>query len=237
MKNRTIPEDKKHYQRLDSVIIQSKTFGEAHRVLTVVEKNKAKISVMAFGAAREKSRRRSSLLVGQHVFLTLTVSNKGMFSVIDSELIDGFDTIRGKYGNSSWFFIIAEILNLVLKQEAGFPEYDTFIETLKQIEKNDNPAKFSLVFLLSFLLHEGYLPHYSENIIDELKAFSPKSLRIGNGSLRFIKDVEHSRVDEWTDKTISPSVVTNVNDIIQACLRFHFQRNIKAFSLLISEKG
>ena len=234
MKNRKIPEEKSRYFRVNALIIQSQSFGEGHRRLTLVAKNEAKINVPAFGAAREKSQRRSSLLVGQHILATLNKSSQGMLSVKESELIDDFGGIRENYKRSSWFFIIAEVLNISLKTNAGFQKYPLLIETLQKIETSDEPEKYALYFLLSFLLSEGYLPRYSDKIIEELKTFTPKNLRIGNGSLRFLRDVENTVLDGWTKKSISASVVTNICDILQACVRFHFQRNIRAFSLLIN---
>ncbi len=221
-------------QKLQGLIIKSSLFGEGHRLITLIEKEKAKVDIMAFGAGKEKSSRRSAILAGHIVGCEVQRRDQDqIFSLQDIHVIQRFPVMTQEYQRISWFYLIAEILDVSLDQDSGFSSYDFLIDTLRDLDSSPEPGLYSLLYLFHFLREEGVFPHYSEHIGEQLREFSQIESPPGRGSLRFLNDSEKIQPHSfWEKKRLSAVVMRELLDLIVITVRVHFHRTLRSIELI-----
>jgi hypothetical protein len=223
--------------RFNGIILRADNFGDGNRIITLLDERLGKISLFAFGAAREKSRRKSAVMAGNLVngiaVKAKNPDNGLILSVREISLGNSFDGIRAELKRLSYLYLVFETLDTALTSDHPFPLFPLAEPLLTRMAVEKRFEKYALYFIILTLNSEGIFPEYSSDFAEELKELTSEKHRFGNGTLRFIHDCEIAEgMEFWDGKEISLSVQNELITLIARIFRYHFGRELKSLSLL-----
>ncbi len=226
--------DPLHDPFIEALIIRNSPFGEGHRLLTLVDRHKGKVSVMAFGAGKEKSTRRSSLLVGHLIRARVKRKNPDSpWTLQEVSVAREYPAIRKDLARMAQFYLLIEVLDVCLEEGTLLDDWDSLPALLAALENDPGAVILVYLFLFGLLRDEGVFPHYSEDLFTVMREFGYSSHGLGNGTTRFLHDSEqHPDPAYWQDKRLSASVLGELQDILSVTVSHHFQRTLKSLDLL-----
>ncbi len=142
----------------EGIILRSRTFGEADKILTILTKDRGKIEAVARGARRPRNR-----LVGasqQFSYLRVLVfEGKSIPQLSQAEIIRSFSILRDdlvKMAYAAWW---AEVIDVFLPwAEVNEEVFRFLLAGLLVLEKAEEPALLSCAFELRLLKYFGFQP-------------------------------------------------------------------------------
>jgi DNA repair protein RecO (recombination protein O) len=103
---------KPHSFASEGVVLARRNFGEADRILVLYTKNLGRISLLAKGIRRPKSKKRGHVEVFNIIRLQ-AVSGRGLDLIIEAEVIEDFKEIRTSLKKISLAYYIAEVIGRI----------------------------------------------------------------------------------------------------------------------------
>ena len=221
------------HQHFTAVILKHSDFGEGHSSFTLLEKDIGKIEVAAFGSAREKSRRRSSLLVGNLVKgIIYRKSDEDRFAIQDADILETYTGITSDLHKLSYLYLLFEILNNLLTPETPFPLFDPFVSVLRKMDCCPDFEKYFYHFIIRFFDHEGYLPDFGDPQEIQEALITP-DFQPGNGTQRFIRDIlEHANWVFLDPKSLSISVASELLSLCSLLYRSQTGKKLLSLNLI-----
>jgi DNA repair protein RecO len=223
------------------IILKVKSFGEGNSILTVLDREKGKIEGFSFGSSREKSKKRSAILVSHLVSGVLSQKQpQSLPSVKEINLERSYPSITSHFPKLSYLYFLFEVLNTFLGKECPFPLFSLLLETLDKMELQEESEKYVFALLIYFLQKEGFMPFLEEenDFQQTLKDLSKDGFTIGNGTLSFIRDVQsENKIDFLDSKRLSPSVIENLLALFSLLYCYHFGRKLAALELILNKKS
>lgn len=166
--------------RAEGIVLRSRPFGEADKILVILTKEKGKTEAVAKGARRPRSR-----LVGAaqpFSYLKLLVfEGKSLDQLSQAEIIKSFGALRDDLLLMSYATYWMELLDIFLPMAE--PNEEVFLFTLAGLvvlEKTIEPSILSMAFEMRLLYYLGYLPSLEDcarcgvKLDSEPLGFSPK---------------------------------------------------------------
>jgi DNA repair protein RecO (recombination protein O) len=148
------------YRRYSSeaIVLSRKNFSEADRILTVFSKHYGKLSVIAKGVRKPKSRKRGALEVFS-LFKFSAAKGKNLDIVTEAELIDSFKKIRKSLKKTSVAYFLVEVVNrLTREDEKNFELYTFLVDSLDKLKESRSPRKLRENFIYQTLVMLGFWP-------------------------------------------------------------------------------
>lgn len=170
----------------DQAIVLKKTnFGEADRLLILFTKNHGKITVLAKGVRRPKSRKGGNLDLLNHVEVFVT-KGRNLDLVLEAKTLNSFFPLKKELKLVAKAYYLCELVDGLCALEQSLPfVFDLLLKTLSQFLSQTNARlwdfEFELLQHLGFMTPEQRpkkrgLRSYVEEIIErELK--TPKFYR------------------------------------------------------------
>lgn len=147
--------------RTDGIVLRTRPFGEADKILVIFTREKGKIEAVARGARRPRSR-----LVGAaqpfSYLKVLIFEGKNLDELSQAEIVKSFGAIRGNLLQMAYAAYWTELLDAFLPFHE--PNTEVFLFTLAGLlvlEKNPEPSLLSRAFELRLLNYLGYSPTLS----------------------------------------------------------------------------
>lgn len=223
-------------QRCRGLILKKTTFGEGHAILTFLDENRGKIDISAFGSSREKSKRRSALLVSNLITAVIKPArDDNPFSLKEASLERSYDTIVGDYRRISYLYLLFECLDILVQKGEQFPLFDEVLCVLDYMDKDKEADKYVYCFIIRLLKGEGILLDLTQNQALFSNPEYSKDLNMGDGTLRFIKDcVNLNSYDFLEGRSISVSVKNNLIELIAAVIRNETGKTLSSLSLILN---
>lgn len=218
------------------VLIKKHLFGEGHSVFTAIDRDKGRISFLAFGSCGEKSSRRSSLLISNLVSGVLIrkadETAEPDYTLKEISVVKSFPAVTGDLKRMSWCYLVFELLETALSKDEPFGFYDLFVNVLDRAETDPDAGKYFLHFIFTLFRAEGMLPD-TEKMDEELGEIFRAGFVLGNGSARFLEDVRgNADADYLAGKTLSASVIRNLLDLARLLARFHYNKELASLELM-----
>ena len=142
----------------EAIVLLRKNYSEADRILTVFSKDYGKLSLMAKGVRKPKSRKRGAL----EVFSQLRFSaarGKNLDIVTEVEIIDSFNSIRGDLKKVSVaYFFVETIEKLTREGEKNVEVYKLLLRYLGNLNTSDSLRKLRELYIYDALVLLGYWP-------------------------------------------------------------------------------
>ena len=146
--------------KTEAIVLRSFKFGEADLILTLFGRNTGKISAIAKGARKTKSRMRGALQLfsrGEY----LLYQGKSLYTITQCEILDPFLVLRQNLSKFAYASYCTEILrDLLLEEEINLPAYN-LISEIFQIMCSKDEELAARIFDAHMLKISGYQPQLS----------------------------------------------------------------------------
>lgn len=142
----------------EGIVLARRNFGEADRILVLYTKSFGKVSLLAKGIRRPKSRKRGHVEVFNKVKFQ-AVAGRGLDLITEAEVIEDFKEIRSSLRRISLAYYLMEVVGRITQGgEENLNVYNLLIETLTKLKSTKLLKKLRLEFVISLLITLGYWP-------------------------------------------------------------------------------
>lgn len=147
-----------HGYTSEGMVLTRRNFGEADRILSVFSKDKGRISVIAKGVRKTKSRKRGHIEVFSQIKFQV-VSGHGLDIMTEVEIINDFKNVRKSLKKISLAYYFTEVVGKITHEgETNTDLYNLIIDTFARLEETHELKKLRLEFLQKILTLLGYHP-------------------------------------------------------------------------------
>jgi DNA repair protein RecO (recombination protein O) len=142
----------------EGIVLARKNFGEADRILVLYTKNFGRISLIAKGVRRPKSRKRGHIEVFNHVRFQ-GVSGRGIDIMTEAEVIDDFKEVRQTLKKISLAYYLAEVLGRITHEnEPNEDLFNLILTSFTKLKTTKALKALRLNFITELLILMGYWP-------------------------------------------------------------------------------
>ncbi len=100
----------------EGIVLARRSYSEADRILVVYSRNYGKISFMAKGVRKPKSRKRGSLEIFSHIKFS-AARGRNLDIIEEVEIIDSFQTIRKSLKRVAVAYYLMEVVVRVTRED------------------------------------------------------------------------------------------------------------------------
>lgn len=168
----------------EAIVLSRKNYSEADRILIVYSKHYGKLSLLAKGVRRPKSRKRGALEVFSHIKFAAS-RGKNLDIVTEVELIDLFKEIRKSLKRTSVAYFLIEVVNrLTREDEKNIELYICLIDNLEKLRTGKNLRELRENFIYQTLVILGFWPKDKElknpdTVLEQITEREMFSKRVG----------------------------------------------------------
>ncbi len=151
-------EARQRLYRVSAIVLRRRDMGEADRLLTVLTRERGKLTLLAKGVRRPASRKAGHIEPFTYVDLLLARSHS-LDLVTQAETIKAHRSLREDLLCSSWAYYLCELAD-AFTQEADPTElvFDLLLESLDRLDADSDPALVARYFEIHLLSLAGYQP-------------------------------------------------------------------------------
>ncbi|MFA5375062.1 MAG: DNA repair protein RecO [Dehalococcoidia bacterium] len=148
--------------KTEAIVLKRIILGEADKILVLYTPNLGKISAIAKGSRRPKSKLSGHLELLTHCRMMLA-RGQNLDVISQSETISGFMPLRDDLWRTSLALYAAELVDQLTEEHIdNYPVYALLLETLHRLSEGDNGELTLRYFELHLLAHLGYKPEMHE---------------------------------------------------------------------------
>ncbi len=173
----------------EGIVLSRKNFGEADRILVVLSKDFGKISLIAKGIRRIKSKKRGHLEIFSKVKFS-AIRGHGMDIMLEASTLNDFAGVRINLNKISLAYYFCEVVNKITHED-GHPStvYSLLSTALVELEVTTELKKLRLKYIYDLLTNMGYWPEGekiidADIVLDDVLERKINSIRIGKQILR-----------------------------------------------------
>lgn len=149
---------KAHAYTSEGIILGRINFGEADRIISVFSKDKGRISLMAKGVRRPKSRKRGHIEIFSRVNFQ-AISGRGLDLMTEADIIDDYKIVRGSLKKVSLAYYFSEVIGKITHEgEGNLGVYELLVEALDKLKTAKLLKKLRLEFIQNLIVLLGYWP-------------------------------------------------------------------------------
>ena len=180
---------KLHSYSSEGIVLARRNYGEADRILSVYTKNHGRISLIAKGIRRPKSRKRGHLEIFSYIRFQ-AATGRGLDLMTEAEVIDDFKEIRKNLKKVSLAYYFCEVVGKITHEgETNERLFDLILENLEKLKSETELKKLRLDFILRLLILLGYWPTGKplldiDNKLEEVIERQINSVRVGKMMLK-----------------------------------------------------
>ncbi len=142
----------------EGIVLARRHFGEADRILVLFTKNFGRISLIAKGVRRPKSRKRGHIEVFNYVKFQ-AVAGHGLDMMTEAEVIDDFSEIRNNLKRISLAYYFAEVIGRIThEQEPNEDLFNLILDHLESLKSVNGLKSLRMGFVRKLLVLMGYWP-------------------------------------------------------------------------------
>ncbi len=168
----------------EGMILGRKNYGEADRMLSIYSKNMGRISMIAKGVRKPKSRKRGHIEIFSYIKYQV-VTAKGMFIMTEAEVIDDFASIRLSLKKISLAYYFIEVLAKITHEgQANDDLFYLLLNFFKELKSTHNLKNLRIKFIHELLVLLGFWPAGKElndpdGVLEEVIEKQISSIRVG----------------------------------------------------------
>ncbi len=150
---------KPHSYTSEGIVLGRINFGEADRIVSVFSKDKGRISLIAKGVRRLKSRKRGHIEVFSKVRFQ-GISGRGIDIMTEAEIVDDFKSVRGSLKRISLAYYFSEVVGKTTHEgEGNLGVYELLAESLEKLKTTKLLKKLRMEFIRELIVLLGYWPN------------------------------------------------------------------------------
>lgn len=144
--------------KTEAIVLKRVNVGEADKILTLYTPNLGKLSAVARGVRRPKSKLGGHLELFTHTSLMLA-RGKNLDTISQAEIITGFMPLRDDLWRSGLAFYAVELVHQFTAEHVeNYPIYRLLLDTLRWLCRTQDGELALRYFELNLLTHLGYRP-------------------------------------------------------------------------------
>ena len=142
----------------EGIVLARRGFGEADRILVLYTKNHGRISLIAKGVRRPRSRKRGHIEVFNRINFQ-AVTGRNLDLMTEAEVVDDFKEIRKSLKKVSLAYYLMEVVGRITHDRESNPElYDLILKSLEKLKSASRLRSLRLNFINKLLVLLGYWP-------------------------------------------------------------------------------
>jgi DNA repair protein RecO (recombination protein O) len=144
--------------RVSAIVLKRREMGEADRLLTVLTRDRGKLTLLAKGVRRPASRKAGHIEPFTHVDL-LVAKGKSLDLITQAETLEAHRHLREDLWCSSWAYYVAELADAFVRDEDPHELlFDLVLETLGRLDRGEEAELAVRYCELHLLALAGYQP-------------------------------------------------------------------------------
>jgi len=239
------------------IVVKEVNTGEADKIITIFSRNKGRISALAKGGKRPRSKLSAGSQImsyGEYVLY----SGKELYSVNSCEVIEPFYEIRNDMEKLTYAAHFMDIVLEIIQENQPSPRLlQLLLNSLYLLAKTDKPPELvSRVFEMRALSLAGFAPHVNRCMNcgqepEKFYSFSFEkcgflcdrescaasdrfSIQLSPGASRTIQHIVYSKMDELFSFSLSPEVLEELGRISRRYLKERLERDFTKLDFLKS---
>lgn len=168
----------------EGIILARKNYSEADRILIVFSKNYGKLSLLAKGIRKLKSKKRGHLEIFSHIKFS-AVKTKAIDIITEVETINTFSKVRASLNKISLAYYFCEVVTKTTREDEIHNNiFNLLMNFLKRLGSETKLKKLRHEFLYKLLEELGYWPRDkklidADLVLEEVTERQINSFRVG----------------------------------------------------------
>ena len=238
--------------RVEAVVIRQRDLGEADRIITLFARDRGKISAVAKGVKRPRSKFAGALQLFSHLRLLLA-AGRTLDVITQLEPIDLFYRLREDMARYAHACYAAELLDVLTEEGAAEPDlFDLLVAVLTALEGGGDPATLIRGYELKLLSRLGYGPELDTCVscaveveggqagfaVAEGGLQCPRCARtlgvmtISRPALRAMRELLQMPVEEMATRRLSRAARDELAQIMRPFVDYHVPRPVRCAAFL-----
>jgi DNA repair protein RecO (recombination protein O) len=144
----------------EAIVLRKVAYRDADRIVTFFTPDQGKLSGLARGAGRLRSRYGSALEILTHgTLIYFDRQGKNLVQINHFDILHSFRKLREDLLRSASCQYLAELVLGLIPERAAAPEaFSFFLKTLEQIGRVSDPEPILRIFEIRFLVLTGFVP-------------------------------------------------------------------------------
>jgi DNA repair protein RecO (recombination protein O) len=241
--------------RVSAVVIRQRELGEADRVLVLYSHERGKLSAVAKGVKRPRSKLAGSLQLFSQAEVQLA-SGRSLDVVTQARSVNAFYRIRQEMQRYLRASYAAELVDVMTEEGMADPGlFELLVGTLSALDSGGNPVTLTYSFEVKLLSRSGYGPELDacascgSEIGGKTRGFSvtqggvlcARCLAAGGGAalsaaaLRALRDLRDLEIEELAPRRLNRATREEIGRLMKAYVPFHVGRELHSASFISVE--
>lgn len=238
--------------RVDAVVLRQRDLAEADRILVLYTRQRGKLSAVARGIRRSRSRLGGSLQLFSYASVQLAVG-RSLEVITQAGAVDLYYRLRQdvqRYAHASY---VAELLDTLIDDGLSDENlFDLLTGTLRGMDAGGEPATLTRCFEVKLLSRLGYGPELDVcvgcgeppgagttgfsvvqgGIVCERCVGQQGALRLSRAAHRAMRDLREIDIDEIAARRLSSAVQGELASLLRSFVDSHLERPLRSTSFL-----
>lgn len=238
-----------HSYRTQAIVLGHIEYGEADRILKLFTMEKGKISAIAKGVRKIRSRKAGHLEPFTRVTLFMAVG-RNLDIITQAETVDSYPDLRDNLEGIAYASYVMEVVDRFTYEEGQNPGiFRLLANTLSRLEKQSNPETVIHYYEMRLLDLLGFRPQLFEcvdcgnQIQEEDQYFSPlvggiicpkcgpartEAWHLQKDVLRYLRHLQRSNWRQVAGVIIPKDIEQGLEDLIQRYLTYLLERKLNS---------
>jgi DNA repair protein RecO (recombination protein O) len=244
--------DRTRVYRVSAVVIRQRDLGEADRIVTLFTRDRGKVSAVAKGVKRPRSKFAGALQLFSHLSILLA-AGRTLEVVTQVQPIDLFYHLRDDMGRYSHACYAAELLGVFTEEGAAEPDlFDLLVGVLKGLDGGGDPATLIRGYELKLLSRLGYGPELAACVSCAIEVEGGQAgfavaeggvqcrrcaralgvMEISASALRAMRELLAMPVEQMATRRLSRAAREELERILRPFVDYHVPRPVRCAAFL-----
>jgi DNA repair protein RecO (recombination protein O) len=239
--------------RVSAIVLKRNDLGEADRLLTVLTRERGKLTLLAKGVRKPASRKAGHIEPFTHVDL-LVAKGKSLDLVTQAETTHAHRHLREDLVRSSWAYYVAELADAFTQEDdPNDLLFDLLLETLDRLDGDGEPALAVRYYELHLLALAGYQPQLfrciqcNELLQPEVNFLSlerggvlcprhganrPETIALTLGAQKVLRFLQTRPWEQVALLRITAATMRLVENVLARYIVYHLERTVRSAAFL-----
>ncbi len=229
------------------IVLKTFKLGEADKIITLITERQGKVSAVAKGVRRTKSRFGARLEPFTNLNLII-YRGRGLSTITNADIIRIYDGVTGSLDRINYGYAMLELVEKLSVEEQGDPRvYNMLAIALDYLSRIDEGKRLVLsTFDIKLLAFSGFLPNINECVVCSDKSaharFSftqggvlcagcsnvdPSSINLKTDSIRLMRELLFIPFKELRSVKTDTATLGELNNIIHKHMEYHMNIRLK----------
>lgn len=173
----------------EAIVLARKNYSEADRILIVFSKEYGKISLLAKGVRRPKSRKRAHIEIFNRINFS-AARGKGLDIMTEAEVVDTFSDVKKDLRKVSVAYFFMEVIGRITREGEKHEEIYRYMKNyLEKLRSEKSLKKMRKEYIYNILVSLGFWPEgkdldYPDKVLEEVLEHPQYSVRVGKKLLQ-----------------------------------------------------